>query len=96
LEKGANRTTGWALGSEEFRKELLARMDAPVGQSHYGLELRESDEEKARRLIAEEMAKLKFPRLDFSAMNKGDERKVKIAAACDARPPCRCAGLRRN
>jgi hypothetical protein len=55
-------------------------MDVPVGQSHYGLELRESDEEKARRLIAEEMAKLKFSRLDLSAMNKGDERKVKIAA----------------
>ncbi len=71
---------GWALGSEEFRKELLARMDTPVGQSHYGPELRESDEEKAGRLIAEEIAKLKFPRVDFSTMSKGDQRKVDIAA----------------
>jgi hypothetical protein len=66
---------GSALGSDEFPKELLARMDVPVGQSHYGPELRESDEEKARRLIADEIAKRKFPPLNFSEMNKGDKQR---------------------
>jgi len=72
---------GWALGSEEFPKELLARMDVPGGQSHYGPELRESDEEKARRLIAEEIAKRKFPPLNFSEMNKGDKQRETCAAS---------------
>lgn len=51
---------GWAQGSEEFRKELLGRMNARVGRSHYGAELRETEEEKAGRIIAEEIGKLKF------------------------------------
>jgi len=49
--------------------------------------LRESDEEKAR-LIAEEIATLKFPRLNFSEVKKGDECKIKIAVRPVARPLC--------
>jgi len=46
---------GWCVGSAEFREELLERMDSQVGLSHYGEELRESDEAKARRVIEEEI-----------------------------------------
>jgi hypothetical protein len=42
-------------GSEEFRKELLAKMQERVGLSHYGVELQETDAEKARRIMAEEI-----------------------------------------
>jgi hypothetical protein len=41
---------GWMTGRDEFRKELLARMEERVGLSQYGAELRESDDEKARRI----------------------------------------------
>jgi hypothetical protein len=51
-----------------------------VGQSHYGPELRESDEEKAQCLITDEIAKLKFPSLDFNQLSIGDEVKIRIAA----------------
>lgn len=70
---------GWMTGSEEFRKELLTKMQERVGLSHYGVELQESDEEKARRIIAQEIHRLKFPRIDFSESSKSDDRKISIA-----------------
>jgi len=70
---------GWMMGSDEFRQELLARMHGRVGLSHYGAELQESDEEKARRIIAEEIRRLKFPKIDFPETSKSDFRKVAIA-----------------
>ena len=45
---------GWMLGSEEFRRELLGGMSAAAEPSHYGAELRESEEEKAVRIISQE------------------------------------------
>ena len=39
----------WCLGSEQFRKELLAAAAERVGLNHYGAERRESSEEKAER-----------------------------------------------
>ena len=70
---------GWMLGSEEFRQELLGRMEEQVGLSHYGAELRESEEKRARRIIAEEMQKRKFPVLDFGRLSKSASSKVRIA-----------------
>ena len=37
----------WCLGSEAFRKELLAQMSERRGAEHYGAEIRESAQEKA-------------------------------------------------
>ena len=51
---------GWMLGSEAFPKELLGRMSVAVGLAHCGAELRESEEEKAVRIIAQEIQRLKF------------------------------------
>jgi REP element-mobilizing transposase RayT len=42
---------GWCLGSEEFRKELLAQMNEKRGAEHYGQELRESAQQKANRIL---------------------------------------------
>ena len=69
---------GWMLGSEEFRKELLVRMQEKVGLSHYGVELRESDEEKARRIMVEESRKLKLKKTDFKDLRKSDPWKVEV------------------
>jgi len=42
---------GWCLGDEVFRKELLAQMNEPVGEHHFGSERQESAEEQAERLV---------------------------------------------
>ncbi len=70
---------GWYLGDKEFRKELLAQMAERVGESHYGEEVRESAEEKANRMIAVELKKLKWKEEDLADHRKGDQKKVRIA-----------------
>lgn len=68
---------GWCVGSEAFRKELLAQMRA--GPEHYGEEIRESGEEKARRLIQAELTTLGWPDQVLEGRPKGDSEKVRIA-----------------
>ena len=40
----------------DFREELLERIEEKQGAQHCGEELRESDEQKARRLLTEMLA----------------------------------------
>jgi REP element-mobilizing transposase RayT len=70
---------GWCLGGEAFRKELLSQMAEKAGPSHYGEELRESAEEKAQRIVAEELKRLRWGEADLERYRKGDRRKVKMA-----------------
>jgi REP element-mobilizing transposase RayT len=70
---------GWCLGDEAFRKELLAQMTEPAGDSHYGEELRESAEAKAQRIVAEELKRVAWGEDDLLKHRKGHRRKVKIA-----------------
>ena len=68
---------GWCVGSEEFREELLARMKA--GPEHYGPEIRESGEQKARKRIETELKRLRWTGADLVERAKGDVEKVRIA-----------------
>jgi len=68
---------GWCLGSEAFRQELLGQMEA--GPEHYGEEIRESGEQKARRLIREELKKLGWREEDLGKRPKADREKVRMA-----------------
>jgi hypothetical protein len=70
---------GWCLGSKAFRKELLAQMSVKAGPEHYGQEIRESAEEKANRLIAAELKKMRWEEAELNRRRKGDKKKVKIA-----------------
>ena len=70
---------GWCLGNEAFRKELLAQIAEKVGVSHYGEEIQESAEEKAQRIVTEELQRLGWKESDLGQYRKGDRRKVKIA-----------------
>jgi len=70
---------GWCLGEETFRKELLAQMAERVGGNHTGEERQESGEEKAGRIVAEELKKGGWREAELSKWRKGDPRKVKIA-----------------
>jgi REP element-mobilizing transposase RayT len=70
---------GWCLGEEPFRKELLEQVHKMAGAHHYGEEISQSAEEKARRIIAEELTKLGWKETDLGQRRKGDVGKAKIA-----------------
>jgi putative transposase len=70
---------GWCLGDETFRKELLAQMAEQAGDSHYGEAKRESAQEKAQRIVAEELKRVGWEEADLLKHRKGDRRKVKLA-----------------
>jgi hypothetical protein len=71
---------GWCLGDKAFRKELLGQMAERVGQSHYGEERQESGEEKAERIVADELKRRRWAEATLTSRRKGDSEKVKIAA----------------
>jgi len=70
---------GWCLGNEEFRRELLAAAVERVGPNHYGSERRESGEQKAQRIVLEEMNRLGWEESDLERRRKGDKAKVVVA-----------------
>jgi putative transposase len=70
---------GWFLGNEVFRRELLEAVSAKSGKWHYGEELKESAEEKAERIVAEELRRRKWDASTLGARRKGDKEKTKIA-----------------
>jgi REP element-mobilizing transposase RayT len=70
---------GWCLGSVEFRRELLARVEEGTGPNHYGLERQESGEEKAQRMVAEGLRRLGWGENELRRRAKGDKEKVKLA-----------------
>lgn len=75
--KGIRR--GWCLGGETFRKELLEQAHARAGENHHAQTRRETAEEKARRILREELDKLGWTARDLAARPKGDVRKVRLA-----------------
>ena len=70
---------GWCFGDEQFRKELLAQMTEKMGACHYGPEVQESAEEKANRILAQELQRRKWKESDLTAKRKGEPGKVEIA-----------------
>jgi hypothetical protein len=69
----------WCLASEEFRKELLASACERVGLGHYGTDRQQTSEEKANRLIAQELGRLGWDENELQNRRKGDKEKVAIA-----------------
>ena len=47
----------WCFGSADFRKELLDQVSKRIGPNHFGEERRESGEQKATRILFEELSK---------------------------------------
>jgi hypothetical protein len=50
------------------------------GQQHYGEEVRESDQQKAERLVVEMMRRLGWTEKELKRQAKGDARKAGMAA----------------
>jgi REP element-mobilizing transposase RayT len=70
---------GWCLGSEEFRQELLAGAVERVGASHDGADRRETGQEKAGRMVREELRREGWKEEDLPGMRKGDKVKLRLA-----------------
>jgi REP element-mobilizing transposase RayT len=80
---------GWCLGDETFRKELLENASQRATESHHAHTRRETTEDKAQRLLTEELARLGWERTELArrkwdgktlaARRKGDVGKVTIA-----------------
>lgn len=71
---------GWCFGPKKFKDELLEWIEAEQGQYHYGEELRESDEQKAERLVAQTLSKWRWNESELKARRKGDAKKAQLAA----------------
>lgn len=69
---------GWALGSEAFRKELLAQMREKRGD-HYGPELREADAAHAEKIVRAELRQRRWTQASLGERRKGDPEKIKMA-----------------
>jgi putative transposase len=70
---------GWCLGSEAFRKELLAQMSEQAGAEHFGSEIQESVEAKAERITTGELKRVGWSEPDLIERRKGDPKKIEIA-----------------
>ena len=70
---------GWCLGSEEFRQELLAAAVERVGASHYGADRQETGEQKAERIVLEELQRRGWKEESLPGLPKGDKSKVALA-----------------
>jgi hypothetical protein len=58
---------------------VLKQTGTAAGRSHYGPELQQSAEEKAERLVQEELARIHWNQETLRTRRKGDPAKVEIA-----------------
>lgn len=74
---------GWFLGSEQFRDELLGRIDDSMAgkrrESFHGESVRQHDEDEAAKLLAKGLALLDISLEDFPEMKKGADEKAVLA-----------------
>ena len=75
---------GWYLGDEEFRQELLARVDTPAGTSHFGEAVQAAAEVQAERLVVAGLKRLGWNEEMLKQRPKGDSGKVALAKALRA------------
>jgi hypothetical protein len=66
----------WCFGDKGFRKELLGLVVERVGESHYGAERQESGEEKAGRIVGEELKRRRWTESRLAVRRKSDPEKV--------------------
>ena len=70
---------GWCLGREEFREDMLAAEADNVGANHYGADRFETSQEKARRIMVQELRRLGWKESQLRLRRKGDRHKVQLA-----------------
>ena len=70
---------GWCWESKSFREEMLELIGAKQGSQHHGEELRESDEQKAERLVGEMLREAGWAEAELGKHRKGDKQKARMA-----------------
>ncbi len=70
---------GWRIGSEDFKKQLLEKMEEGLGENHSGELRRESADAKAERIIGEELQGLGWTPGELALRRKGDPAKLALA-----------------
>ena len=70
---------GWFLGGAALKQELLEIMAGKMGAHHGGEERQESDEQKAQRVVSEELQRRRWSEEDLQKRGKTDAVKVKMA-----------------
>jgi REP element-mobilizing transposase RayT len=70
---------GWCWGPKGFREELLEMIGEKQGGQHHGEELRESDEQKAERIVLGNLRKLGWTEKELKLRRKGDRKKARLA-----------------
>jgi REP element-mobilizing transposase RayT len=71
---------GWCLGRAGFRQELLAQLDNRTGEIPLGEVRQEHGENRAERIIAEELEKLGWKEADLAQIRKNAPGKLALAA----------------
>jgi len=71
---------GWCFGSEEFRQQMLERIEGQTGDHHSGGLRRDNAESRAKRIIAEELRRLGWKEADLAKRRKNDPDKLALAA----------------
>ena len=71
---------GWFLGGGPLKEQVLELMGSAMGNHHGGEEKHETDEQKAERLVRQELHKRRWTDQDLAQRRKTDAGKVKLAA----------------
>jgi REP element-mobilizing transposase RayT len=71
---------GWCLGSADFKRELLRRMEGGLGEHHAGELHLASAQAKAERIVAEELARRGWQEKDLVLRRRNDPVKLELAA----------------
>ena len=71
---------GWCWGPKAFREELLDLIGERRTDGHLGIEIRESEEQRAERIIGEMLRKERWKPEELERLPKGHRTKSRIAA----------------
>ena len=70
---------GWCFGDEQFRSDLLAKVEGEARGHHFGEEIHEASEAKAARILDEELRRALWSEAELKLRQKGDPHKLQIA-----------------
>jgi len=71
---------GWYLSREQFKEQMLELMQGKLGESHSGQLHRETAQQRANCIIAEELARRGWPESELATRRRSDPGKLASAA----------------
>jgi putative transposase len=80
--------TGWRWGGEDFLDRILEKWDGKLGEHHGGKEKLEADLERARRLVASELARSDWTAKQLATERKGTPSKWPSPNGCERKRRC--------